>query len=119
MKNGKRIHEITIIHYPDTDADVSYLEQEGFEDRLRQYKDGQFSFIGIRAKAVYSVGGTPAVLQKITSGGLWGIESDSSDSYLTEVENEELLNLRSHLAEIGFSKRAISAAFQNVERKEI
>jgi hypothetical protein len=77
-------------------------------------------FIGIRAEAEYSVGESRNgyLGQDITSGGLWGIESDSEESYFTSVENEELADLAVQLKGIGFSGRAIASAFKNVERKE-
>lgn len=57
------------------------------------------------------------VVQRITSGGLWGIESDSGD-YLAEVEADELAALRQELGKIGFGERQISAAMRNVEHSE-
>lgn len=83
----------------DEDPDPSYLEQEGWEDRLRQYRDGVFTFVGVYALAKVLVNDT---VQDIRSGGLWGIESDSGDDYMAEVEAEELDDLRTTLAEMGF-----------------
>jgi hypothetical protein len=39
--------------------------------------------------------------QTITSGGLWGIESDSSASYLKEIEDQELEDLKTQLKALG------------------
>jgi hypothetical protein len=88
--------------------------------RMERLNAGDWCFIGIRAEAEYSVGESRSgyLAQTITSGGLWGIESDSNESYFAEVEQEELSNLRIQLAGIGFSKRAIAAAFKNIEREE-
>ncbi len=55
--------------------------------------------------------------QTITSGGLWGIESDAG-KYFEEVEREELAALCDQLHALGFSKRTIAAAFRSVERKD-
>ena len=55
------------------------------------------------------------ICQTITSGGLWGIESDSEESYLRSVEQEELSDLRAQLYELGFSKRAIAAAVKEMD----
>ena len=107
----------------DTDPDSSYLEQDEFEDRLDQYKRDVFTFIGIRAEAEISIPyatanntgeGSTSIIQHITSGGLWGIESDSDAAYLKEIEQEQLSELRDQLHAIGFSTRAISAAFRDV-----
>lgn len=122
----KRINNITIKRMVDEDPDASYLEQEdmGFEQRLQEYRNGDFCFVGVRAEAEFFVGSklvnvgcTP--VQTLTSGGLWGIESDSDEKYFAEVEQEELSQLRQQLEAIGFSKRAVSAAFKTIERKSL
>ena len=58
------------------------------------------AFIGIRAEAEIVVHG---VCQTITSGGLWGIESDSARQYLSDVEQEEVDQLKAILQSLGFS----------------
>ena len=50
------------------------------------------------------------VIQRIQSGGLWGIESDSDKAYLKEIESEQLAELANELAACGFSKRSVSKA---------
>ena len=57
--------------------------------------------IGIRAEAKLIVCG---VVQNISSGGLWGIESDSSNEYLNEVGREEVAALRDILHALGFAE---------------
>ena len=85
---------------PDDDADASYLEQEGYEDRLAQYRRGQLGFVGVRARAVLTVpsaqGGywTSVV---ICSPGIWSIEDDSDNGYLDEVYAEEVETLKEML----------------------
>ena len=128
MKNGKRILAVQIRYIADSDPDTSYLEQDGFEDRLRQYRNGLFDYIGIRAHAESGIPQNPAknaktdsgvyIVQNISSGGLWGIESDSDRAYLETIEVDELADLKTQLTALGFSKRAISKAFQNIERKD-
>ena len=91
--------------------------------RMESMNRGDFCFIGIRADAEVSLcreSVTDAcwTVQTITSGGLWGIESDSSPEYLKEIEQEQLSELREQLKAIGFSSRAISAAFKTIEREE-
>ena len=83
---------------------------------MESLNSGNWCFIGIRVDAEYSVG-TGHLAQELTSGGLWGIESDSSEDYLTSVESEELDALAAQLKGIGFSSRAIAAAFKNIERE--
>ena len=71
---------------------------------------------GIIAKA--EVVSTAGITQVLRSGGLWGVESDSSAEYLASVENEQLTELRAELESFGFSKRMIDHAFARVERGE-
>lgn len=116
----KRIHSVTIKRMIDETPDSSYLDQDEFEDRKLAYIHGDFVFLGIRVEAEVSlcrdaVNNGCWTIQRITSGGIWGIESDSDDSYLKEIENDELALLREQLEAMGFSKRAVSAAFRNVE----
>ena len=99
-----RIVSITAKQLWDPFPDTSYLEAPGFKDRYQQYQNGDFAFVGIRAEAEIVVNG---VCQTITSGGLWGIESDSERQYLSEVEQEEVDQLKVILQSLGFSKEAI------------
>lgn len=98
-----------------------YVRQD--YERMESLNRGNWCFIGIRAEAevMPNVQGTGdkwhGVVQRVTSGGLWGIETDSGKSYFSEVEQEELSNLKDELKAYGFSTRAISKAFENVQRK--
>jgi len=99
--------------------DIRKYVRQDFE-RMESLYRGDFCFIGIRAEAEWSITQTEyarngSLIQTVTSGGLWVIESDSSSEYLKEIEQEQLAELRSQLKAIGFSSRAISAAFRNVE----
>lgn len=73
---------------PDEDLDASYLEQDGWEDRLAQYNAGDFYFVGVRV-AVETHNTTSGVLTTTTTAGVWGIESDSDESYIREVAADE------------------------------
>ena len=72
----------------------------GMQDykRMEGLNNGDWGFIGIQAEAKvsYAIGGGSRRLEDLTSGGLWGIESDSGD-YLAEVVKDELIDLKSHL----------------------
>jgi hypothetical protein len=97
-----------------------YVRQD--YERMESLNRGDFCFIGIRTYASVCLSvckdQSHMLTQEISSGGLWGIESDSDKSYLAEVEQEELSALRQELKSLGFSSRAISTAFKNVERKD-
>lgn len=108
MRGSKRILTVTVERISDCDPDTSYLEQEGFEDRLEAYRRDVFEYIGIKTKAEIVIAG---VCQTVRSGGLWGIESDSGEEHFKSVEVEELDGLRAVLRGMGFGARAISKAF--------
>lgn len=98
-----------------------YVRQD--YERMESLNRGDRSYMGIRADAEIglpngfgvSYGST---IQRITSGGVWGYESDMSKVDFEEAEEEQLSELRAQLKALGFSARAISAAFKNVEREE-
>ena len=87
---------------PDDCPDASYLEQNGFEDRLAEYRRGGFDYIGVRAAVELPIPfGKDRILTRIESPGLWGIESDSGEEYLDSVFQEESAILTDMLAELG------------------
>jgi hypothetical protein len=87
---------------PDDCPDTSYLEQEEFEDRLEQFRQGAFEFVGVRAAVELPIPyGKGHIAQRIESPGLWGIESDSGEDYLDSVFQEESALLADMLAELG------------------
>ena len=51
-----------------------------------------------------------------TSGGLWGIESDSGDEYIKEVEEQEFYDLKDHLAAFGIDVSGMK--FEDAESEE-
>ena len=90
-----------------------YVRQD--YDRMESLNRGDWCFIGIRVEA--EVQTSSDVVQRITSGGLWGIESNSGKDYLDSVAREELAQLKDELVGLGFSRRAIATAFKNVQEK--
>lgn len=99
----------------ESDEDIRKYVHQDYE-RMESLNRGDWSFIGIRAEAsVVTPNGFGYTNQTIHSAGLWGIESDSDESYLAEIEQEQLSELRGILKEFGFSARAISVAFKNVK----
>lgn len=90
-------------------------------ERMEGLNDQNWYYMGIRAEAEIAIPGgkmawnCDSTIQHITSGGLWGIESDSDKEYIASVEQEELSDLKTQLLALGFSKRAISTAFKNVQ----
>ena len=87
---------------PDDSPDTSYLEQVGFEDRLAEYRQGRFDFVGVRAAVELPIPyGTDHILVTIESPGLWGVESDSDEDYLESIFQEECDTLADMLAALG------------------
>ena len=68
-------------------------------EQLAAYQNGDFTFVGVRAEAEVVIEG---VVQTLTSGGMWGVESDSKE-YIEEVAVEEYAALREILTSIGVS----------------
>lgn len=83
-------------------------------ERMESLNRGDWWFIGIKAVATIQLSGT--MVQEITSGGLWGIESNDTD-YHKEVEWEELGWLRKELIAAGFTEEEIDAV--DVEEEEL
>jgi len=74
-------------------------------ERMESLNNGNWCYIGIIAEAEINING---VIQRITSGGLNGIESDSGRDYIEEIEKEELNSLKDQLRDLGFSEKAIN-----------
>lgn len=82
--------------------------------RMEGLNRGDWHFMGIIAKANVQLS-KDSPIQQIRSGGLWGIESDSGEKYLKEIEQEQLAELKKELEACGFGERAIEYAFKNVK----
>jgi len=89
-----------------------FLQAKQDYERMESLNNGNWCYIGIIAEAEINING---VIQRITSGGLYGIESDSGRDYMEEIEKEELNNLKAQLKEIGFSETDIN----KIEIKEV
>lgn len=117
IKLTAKIDKVVIKQIYDSDADTSYLDQDEFMDRQRAYENGDFFYIGICAEATIltSYNGKDWLINTVSSGGLWGIESDSDESYLESVRMEEEHELRDVLLAFGFSQDEITKALDESE----
>jgi len=88
---------------PGSRAYIKYGKQD--LDRMEGLEKGEWSFLGIVASAKIQTG--TDIVQKIHSGGLWGIESDSDNGHISEVEQEELASLKKELRAVGFTDHTI------------
>jgi len=81
-------------------------------ERMEGLERGDWYYVGIMAKARVQLTGD--LVQGLTSGGLWGIESDAGQDYHTEVEDNEIHALREELKAVGFTEEYIDTV--KVER---
>lgn len=79
----------------------NYIEQD--YTRMQRLQAGDWCYMGCLAEATisYPTGNGSRRIERLTSGGLWGIESDSDSKYANEVESDELADLKSHLEQFG------------------
>lgn len=89
---------LRVVVEEDPDPDVSYLDQEDFEERKNAYERGEFGFVGVRAEADVVLAETT---QTLVSPGLWGIEDDSGLDEIERVAQEEWSVLRDVLKDVG------------------
>ena len=107
--------EIVMETLPDPFPDTSYLEQDGFEERLRQAQNGDFGFMGVRASCTVLIGigqSGHVIAQRIDSPGIWGVETDSDPAHVRELYDAERNILLAMLDAMG-CKRAPGAEAAN------
>jgi hypothetical protein len=88
----------------DAHPDTSYLEQKEFTADRRAYQRGQFSFVGLRARIELKIPCQPeghAICHEVESPGLWGIQTNSNDTYFDEVFRNEADILEHMLTTLG------------------
>ncbi len=111
--DGAELSKVIAEHGSIEAADAAYVESD--YKRCEAYNSGDWCMMGVWAQAEVIVNGT---VQRIRSGGLWGIESDSDAAYFRTVAHDELCSLRDTLAELGASKKALADAFHGIEDSE-
>ena len=82
-----------------------YGEQD--YERMEGYNNCEGSFIGISKIAEVEIGG---VIQEISSGALWGVETDGNKEYLDDIIFDQFFELSAILQEMGFSVGDIKRA---------
>ena len=92
------LQAVRVIFEPDPEPDTSYLEQDEFRERFETYQRDEWHLIGCYAEAEVVI---CDVVQTLTGGGLWGIESDSEQEYLDEIVHGEWSRLRDVLKTVG------------------
>jgi len=111
---GYKFYNAPVENYKGLDAEEirKYVQQD--YERMQSYNAGEWDYVGVFARATMQLVENGPI-QVLTSGGLWGVESDCEEYVNNEVAKDELADLRGQLHAIGFSQRVISAAFKNVK----
>ena len=99
-------------------GDPEYLEQD--YERAEAYNRGEWYMFGIIAKVEVSYERDDYKrLETLSSGGLWGIESDSG-TYIREAAKQQLAELEEHLkrfnVDLGNFEKLADKALEDFER---
>lgn len=87
------------------EGDAEYLEQN--YERMEAYNAGNWHMMGVWAEANIEMKG---VTQRIRSGGIWGVESDSGKENINELAQEQLNELYDILTDdIGVQCKKVKA----------
>ncbi len=92
-------------------GDPEYRDQD--TERRAQYERGELTLVGVVAEADVVVEG---VGQRLTSGGLWGVESDSGAEYVEEVALQEYDKLREILKAVGVPTSQVPVGDRDIVR---
>jgi len=114
LRNEYRYFNPSDNYKGETEENVRKYIRQDYERMEKLYK-GYWWYFGVTAEATVILVPGEGIGQTITSGGVWGLESDVSAADLKEVEENELAELRAQLKAVGFSSRAISAAFKKTQ----
>jgi hypothetical protein len=80
--------------------------------RLRDFREGAWWFESCRAEAEvrYELNDGSFRIERLCSGGLFGIESDCGEEYRDSVEHDELADLNLHLERFGIQRIELGTA---------
>lgn len=115
IKNDQTRTRNAYAYFNSTNATNRKEAQQDY-DRMMQIENGNVSFYGVRAEAEILTRPDNAhasagwKIDHITSGGLWGLESDAGEEYFKEEEKNQIQDLHDTLKEFGFTDKEISAA---------
>lgn len=84
-------------------------------NRIMDYEKGNIIDYGVMAEAeimTQKEGNDYWKIDHITSGGLWGLSSDSGNQYFQDEAKNQLAELAETLAEFGFTQKEIKQAIK-------
>lgn len=89
-------------------------------ERFEEYNRGGWYFLGIWVEAIvsYSTGNNCRRIERLRSAGLCGIESDSEKCYIQSVIDDELADLRNHLAVFGVDTSTFEERIRDANRRD-
>jgi hypothetical protein len=93
--------------------DASYLDQEGFEERKAAWERDEFCFVGLRSVVTVHDPSSGTTL-RLTSAGVWGVESDSETSYFMDLGQEELTEMADTLAQHNISIEGVTPELRDI-----
>lgn len=119
--------DYAIAHEPDNNRTFNWFNPQNVEgdtprnlrkyakqdyERMMAYENGHWHMMMVKAEAEIATSekGNSWLINKVSSGGLWGLESDSDESYFKEVEDEQMAELKDLLLELGFTAEDIAKA---------
>jgi hypothetical protein len=113
--------------YNDVPADEALLYRTQDAERLAAYRRNDWYMIGVRLAAEITLTSNNKVPNpswrtstlKLTTPGVWGVESDGDDSYLHEIAGDESDYMREDLLALGFSTDEVDEALGDVAALEV
>jgi hypothetical protein len=85
-------------------VDSRHYKKNGMQDykRMEGLNNGDWCFIGIavEAEVSYDIGHGSRRLERLSSSGIWGVESDCPEN-IKELEAEQMQDLKEHLTHMG------------------
>ena len=102
IAKGGLVYTVGLVH--DETPDLAYLKQRYQSDtpedrkkyrkqdreRLAGYEAGRWFMVGVVCEVSIKTATNWAVPHVVARASVWGIESDSSDSFITETEEEQI-----------------------------
>lgn len=124
IKKGNLIYTISRVF----DTDLSYLEQvysdctpeeqatykEQDMARLAAYERGDWHMLGVLVEIAVETATRWAIPHTVARASLWGIESDSEETYIASVEEEMIAGAENDLARTREALSVCSAAAEVV-----
>lgn len=86
-------------HYFNADNVENMTQAKENYNEMMRFENNDIFMMGIKAYAVINIptDNNSWIIQHITSGGLWGIESNSDKDYIKTIESEQIDEVKTYL----------------------